>query len=89
MNVLNGRPNIFSTRSRISLPALLVNVKAIIDFSGIPFFNKCKSRLVNTRVFPDPAPAVTNMAPIGALTISNCVVVNPMCYYTTLIKFDN
>ena len=48
----------------------LVNVNDNILCAGIPFANKCVILYVKTRVFPDPAPAITRDAPLKLVTAS-------------------
>ena len=50
----------FSTRERISRAALLVKVTAVMCLASTPLLIKCEIFSVITRVFPLPAPAITN-----------------------------
>ena len=62
-----------STRSFISLAALLVNVSAIIDDGSVNSLRiRCEMREVITLVFPDPAPAMTMIEPFLCVTACRC-----------------
>ena len=65
-------PKIFSTLSFISAAALFVNVSAKILKLSTPFAIKCAIRVVNTFVFPLPAPATIINGPLRWLTASFC-----------------
>jgi hypothetical protein len=65
-----------ATRSNISRAALFVNVSKRIRRGSIPFSNKYATRYVNVRVFPLPAPAITNAGPGAASTAANCSTFN-------------
>ena len=71
-------------RSRISLAALLVKVIAKIRH-GITFksFTKWAIRCVNTRVFPDPAPAIIKSGPCVVWTASACLSFIPLMSSST------
>ena len=62
-----------SIRSRISRAALFVNVMAKI-LDGYTCFSTTKYaiRCVNTRVFPEPAPAIMSKGPSVVLTARAC-----------------
>src|SRR5919108_5726941 len=60
-----------SSRSRISPAALFVNVIARISGGFAPTARRrCAIRYVRTRVFPEPAPAITSSGPSVASTAS-------------------
>jgi hypothetical protein len=62
-----------STRSAISLAALLVKVTARIDSGATPFSRISQAmRLVITRVLPEPAPARISRGPSVASTAARC-----------------
>src|SRR5579862_8680318 len=66
-------PSMDSMRSRISPAALLVNVIARISFGSTPHVaSRCATRYVNTRVLPEPAPAITSSGPSVVVTASRC-----------------
>src|SRR5437868_11982707 len=66
-----GGPTRCSTRSRISAAALFVNVIARISGGFAPTAaSRCAMRRVNTRVFPEPAPAITSSGPSVVRTAS-------------------
>ena len=69
--------NKFDTLSFISLAALLVNVIAKI-FSKLTFLFSIKYAIlvVNTFVFPLPAPAITKTGPSVVITASLCLSFN-------------
>ncbi len=57
-------PSIADSRSRISPAALFVNVIARISFGFTPIAEVRWATLwVRTRVFPEPAPAITSSGP--------------------------
>ena len=59
-----GGPTRSSSRSRISAAALFVNVIARISVGFAPTAaSRCAIRRVRTRVFPEPAPAITSSGP--------------------------
>jgi len=72
-NGARASPTSWDTRSRISLAALLVNVKAII-WDGCALFsdNSQATLVVKTLVLPLPAPATTKIGPSGAVTAACC-----------------
>ena len=59
-------------RSFISLAASFVNVRARIRCGSQPLFNRCTILYVKTRVFPEPAPAITREGPSQYSTASRC-----------------
>src|SRR2546423_6334406 len=60
-----------SRRVRISPAALFVNVIARISFGFTPqALIRCATRWVRTRVFPEPAPAITSSGPSVVSTAS-------------------
>ncbi len=64
-------PSIAVRRSRISPAALFVNVIARISFGFTPIAEvRCATRCVSTRVFPEPAPAITSSGPSVCRTAS-------------------
>ena len=64
-------PSVRSTRSFISPAALFVKVIARISFGFTPHAaRRCATRYVRTRVFPDPAPAITSSGPSVVRTAS-------------------
>ena len=64
-------PTVRSTRSFISPAALFVNVIARISFGFTPCVaRRCATRCVRTRVFPEPAPAITSSGPSVVRTAS-------------------
>src|SRR5436190_420788 len=63
-----GSPTARSMRSRISLAARLVKVKARIWCGGTPSRTRRPMRSVSTRVLPLPAPASTRSGPAGCST---------------------
>jgi hypothetical protein len=64
-------PSCRSTRSFISAAALFVKVIARISFGFTPCAaSRCATRWVSTRVFPDPAPAITSSGPSVVRTAS-------------------
>src|SRR3954470_4203262 len=68
-----GGPTRGATRSRISAAALFVNVIARISGGFAPIaFSRCAIRRVSTRVFPEPAPAITSTGPSVVRTASRC-----------------
>ena len=78
---------VVSTRSFISLAALLVNVIAIILYGSTPHSSiKYAILFVSTRVFPEPAPAIISSAPSVYLTAlfwlsfkSSNLIYPPLC----------
>ena len=56
-------PMTFPMRSFISRAALFVNVNDRIENGSTPCWMRFAMRYVSTRVFPDPAPAMTIMGP--------------------------
>ncbi len=56
-------PTTDAIRSFISRAALLVKVNARTVDGAFPMRNKWAIRMVNTRVFPEPAPAITRLGP--------------------------
>src|SRR5437868_2126248 len=68
---LTTGPSRSPRRSRISPAALFVNVIARISGGFAPTaFRRCATRCVRTRVFPDPAPAITSTGPSVVRTAS-------------------
>ena len=66
-------PSRRSTRSAISLAALLVKVTARIESGATPFSRISQAmRLVMTRVLPDPAPARISSGPSVVSTAARC-----------------
>src|SRR6185312_7317747 len=64
-------PSVRSTRSFISPAALFVKVIARISFGFTPCaVSRCATRWVSTRVFPEPAPAITSSGPSVVSTAS-------------------
>ncbi len=64
-------PSMVVRRSRISPAALFVNVIARISFGFTPTaVIRCATRWVSTRVFPEPAPAITSSGPSVCRTAS-------------------
>ena len=63
-------PTMAAIRSFISLAALLVKVRAIMDDGSIPLSIMAAIFHVSTRVFPEPAPAIIIEAPLTHLTAS-------------------
>src|SRR3989440_11763310 len=64
-------PSRSSSRERISPAALFVNVIARISFGFTPqALIRCATRWVRTRVFPEPAPAITSSGPSVVSTAS-------------------
>src|SRR3954449_6515063 len=64
-------PRSCATRSRISPAALFVNVIARISFGFTPCArSRWATRWVSTRVFPEPAPAITSSGPSVVRTAS-------------------
>ena len=64
-------PSIVISRSRISPAALFVNVIARISFGLTPIaVIRWATRCVSTRVFPEPAPAITSSGPSVCRTAS-------------------
>ena len=64
-------PSMFVSRSRISPAALFVKVIARISFGLTPMAEiRCATRWVSTRVFPEPAPAITSSGPSVCRTAS-------------------
>ena len=70
-------PTISEIRFFISFAALLVNVSDKILNGSTPFFIKCAIRMVSTLVLPDPAPAITIIAPSFCSTGARCASFNP------------
>src|SRR3954451_2459858 len=71
-------PTSSSTRSRISVAALLVNVMARISSARAwPVCTRWAIRCVRTRVLPDPAPARTSSGPSTCVTASRCGSLSP------------
>ena len=56
-------PTMLAMRSRISLAAVLVKVSAKIFHGSMPLSIRYATLVVSTRVFPAPAPAITNDGP--------------------------
>src|SRR5437763_16950057 len=66
-------PTSAATRFFISSAALLVNVLARISNGDTPWsLISHATRLVSTRVLPDPAPATISSGPPGWVTASRC-----------------
>src|SRR6478672_2893398 len=66
-----GGPTRRSTRSRIAAAALFVKVIARISGGFAPAAaSRCAMRRVSTRVFPEPAPAITSTGPSVVRTAS-------------------
>src|SRR3954462_13716864 len=66
-----GGPMRSTSRSRISPAALFVNVIARISGGFTPTaLSRCARRRVSTRVFPEPAPAITSTGPSVVSTAS-------------------
>src|SRR5437016_312117 len=64
-------PTSWATRSRISPAALFVKVIARISNGDAPSSaTRYARRCVSTRVFPEPAPAITRTGPAGSVTAS-------------------
>src|SRR3954451_9501763 len=71
-------PTSSSTRSRISVAALLVKLMASSSSARAwPPWTRWAIRWVRTRILPDPAPASTSSGPSGCVTASRCGGVNP------------
>ena len=65
-----SRPTMDAMRSFISLAALLVKVRAMMEDGSTPDSIRHAIFHVSTRVFPDPAPAIIIEAPSAHLTAS-------------------
>src|SRR5262245_23005903 len=71
-------PSRRSRRSRISFAARFVNVIARISFGSAPTaLIRCATRWVSTRVFPEPAPAMTSSGPSVERTASRWAGFSP------------
>ncbi len=68
-----SRSSSFRTRSRISPAALLVKVSARIESGATPNSStRLATRVVSTRVLPEPAPASTRSGPSKCSAASRC-----------------
>src|SRR5688572_22141094 len=65
-------PSSCEARVFISRAALLVKVTARMRVGDLPCAISSRIRCVTTRVFPEPAPASTNMGPASVWTALSC-----------------
>src|SRR4051794_9903129 len=81
-----GGPTRSASRSRISPAALFVNVIARISGGLTPTaFSKWAMRRVSTRVFPEPAPAITSTGPSVDNTASRCAGLRSCRYVSGVV----
>src|SRR3954465_2722881 len=81
-----GGPTRSVSRSRISPAALFVKVIARISGGFAPTaLSKCAMRRVSTRVFPEPAPAITSTGPSVVSTASRCAGLRSWRYVSGVV----
>ena len=75
---LAASPIMRSTRSRISVAALLVNVMARMLYGATPCARRFAMRQVRTFVLPEPAPAMMSSGPSVCATAFFCAGFKPL-----------
>ena len=75
---LAASPIMRSTRSRISVAALLVKVMARMLYGATPYAKRFAMRQVSTFVLPEPAPAMMSSGPSVCATAFFCAGFKPL-----------